>query len=285
MLKNDTILAPMAGLSDVAFRELVKKYHCGLTITEMISTESIINKHSQELLQFSPYEKIKVAQLFGFNVESFLKASKMIKVDKIDLNLGCPAPKVYQQGAGSALLKNPDKIYEIVKAIKKPVSCKIRSGFKKINYLKVGKVCQEAGAEMITLHSRTAQQGYSGKANWQHIKNLKKVLDIPVVGNGDVNSLIDYHKIKDFTNCDYVMIGREAMKRPFIFAEIFKNKDLNYEPKKIFKEYLTIAQKYNTNFTTIKHHAQLLTKGLENGAELRMKISATKSIPEIRKII
>ena len=223
--KNDVILAPMENVSDVAYREMCLNYGAGLTPTMMISVSAIArrNKPALNKIRFSEKEKVKYVQLFGQNTKHFTNAAKYCVeecgVDAIDLNMGCPYTSIMGQGAGSALLKRPLKIKEIVEAIRKvvdvPISCKLRLGItsKQINILQTSKFCEEAGAELITLHTRTQEQMYSGDAqeNWKYIKEIKEKLNVPVCGNGDIWTVNDYLRMKKETKCDYVMIGRGAI--------------------------------------------------------------------------
>lgn len=304
--KNDVILAPMENVNDVAYRELCLNYGAGLTPTMMISVSAIArrNKPALNKIQFSNKEKVKYVQLFGQNTKHFVNAAKYCVeeygVDAIDINMGCPYTSIMEQGAGSALLKRPPKIKEIVEAITKavniPISCKLRLGMnlKQINILQTSKICEQAGAEMVTVHTRTQDQIYSGNAqeNWNYIKQVKEQLNIPVCGNGDVWNVNDYIKMKKETKCDYVMVGRSAIGNPYIFKQIHDYNltgKYNERTKKQnitdFKNYITLAEKYENDLFTIKNFAQRVTKGFEGGAQLRQNISKCKSIEEIKKLI
>ena len=229
-LSSDTILAPMAGVTDVAFRLLCKKYGASLTVTEMISANALArnNQATIKMIDVVEEEKPRVIQLFGQNTENLVKAAKYCedKCEILDLNLGCPATKIIRQGSGSALLQRPTKVKEIVEALVQavniPVTVKIRLGIRKsnINVVKIAKICEEAGAKLIAIHARTQKQGYTGKADWNWIKKVKNEVKIPVAGNGDVKTVEDYIKIKEETNCDFVMIGRASMGNPYLFKQI-----------------------------------------------------------------
>ncbi len=304
--KNDVILAPMENVSDVAYRELCLNYGAGLTPTMMISVSAIArrNKPALNKIVFSEKEKIKYVQLFGQNTKHFINASKYCVeecgVNAIDINMGCPYTSIMEQGAGSALLKRPPKIKEIVESITKvvdvPVSCKLRLGMnsKQINILQTSKICEQAGADMVTVHTRTQEQMYSGNAqgNWDYIKQVKEQLNIPVCGNGDVWNVNDYIKMKKETKCDYVMIGRSAIGNPYIFKQIHDytlNGKYNERTKQQnlidFKNYIKLAEKYENDLFTIKNFTQRVTKGFEGGAQLRQNISKCKNVHEIKRIM
>ncbi len=274
-LSSDTILAPMAKVTDPAFRTLCKNYGCGLTVTEMISANDLSRDEPQALLelkQLAEEPKPRCAQLYGRNMENFIKAAKMAEnyADIIDLNFGCPHYKLVQQGTGSALLEFPGKIRQIVQnvvaKVKIPVSCKIRIGIDEhhINVIEVAKKCEESGATMLTVHARTQKQEYLGKADWRWIKKVKEAVNIPIAGNGDVKSVEDYLRMKKETACDYVMIGRGAIGNPHIFKQINDyNKTGKYslpgreEKLKALEEYLDLAEQFKLSFEQIKYQAML----------------------------
>ncbi len=299
-LSSDTILAPMAGVTDVAFRLLCRRYGAGLAVTEMISANALARENAAtlRLIDVVSEEKPRVIQLFGQNTDCLITSAKFCadKCEIIDLNFGCPAAKIIKQGAGSALLERPNKIKEIVsslvQAVSIPITCKIRLGITKptINVLKVAKACEEAGASMLAVHARTQNQGYTGKADWAWIKKVKEELKIPVAGNGDVRTVEDYIKMKKETGCDYVMIGRGALGNPYLFKQIEDYKKFGkYTPRnplqqlKDFFSYLELAEQYKADLNIIKFHAQSFTKGIKGSSQLREKLSKLKSIPEIKK--
>lgn len=231
-IKNKVVLAPMAGLCNSAFRRIIKEMGCGLLCAEMVSDKALVydNEKTLDMLYMTEEERPISQQIFGSDKESFVKAAKIVEEkmhpDIIDINMGCPVPKVaVKSQAGAALLKNPDKIYEIVKAVKDavsvPVTVKIRSGWdnNSINAIEVAKICEKAGASAITVHPRTRSQGYSGKANWNIIKEVKENVNIPVIGNGDILSCYDAKKMIDETSCDAVMIGRGALGNPYLIKQ------------------------------------------------------------------
>lgn len=231
-IKNQIVLAPMAGISNTSYRKIIKEMGAGLIYAEMVSDKAIVyqNNKTFDLLKMSEEERPIAQQIFGSDKESFVKAAQIIEEtmhpDIIDINMGCPVPKVALRAqAGSALLKDPDKIYDIVSAVVSsvhvPVTVKIRSGWdeKNINAVEVAKKCEQAGAKAIAIHARTRSQGYSGKADWRIIKKVKEAVSIPVIGNGDVTSPELAKKMLDETNCDAVMIGRGVLGNPWLIKE------------------------------------------------------------------
>src|SRR5574344_2136251 len=232
-IKNNVVLAPMAGVCNSAFRRIVKETGAGLVYAEMVSDKAIVydNDKTLNMLYMTEEERPISQQIFGSDKESFVEAAKIIekkmKPDIIDINMGCPVPKVaVKSQAGSALLKDPKKIYEIVKAVKEAVSCpvtvKIRSGWdlNSINAKEVAITCEKAGASAICVHPRTRSEGYSGHANWDIIKEVKQSVRIPVIGNGDILSSMDAKKMIDETGCDAVMIGRGALGNPYLIKQV-----------------------------------------------------------------
>ncbi|HLD72160.1 MAG TPA: tRNA dihydrouridine synthase DusB [Candidatus Nanoarchaeia archaeon] len=303
-LSSDTILAPMAGVTDVAFRVLCRRSGAGLTCTEMISANALArsNQATLKLINLAEEEKPRVIQLFGQNTDCLIKSAQFIEQNNlceiIDLNFGCPAEKIIRQGAGSALLERPNKIKEIIeavtKAVKIPVTCKLRLGIRtsNINILKVAKICEEAGASMLTIHARTQNQGYTGTADWSWIKKVKEAAKIPVCGNGDVRTVEDYVRMKKETGCDYVMIGRGAIGNPYLFKQISDyNKTGKYSERtksqqmEDFFAYLKLAKRYKVDFQYIRFQAMAFTKGLPDSAQLRLKLSKVKNIKEIERVI
>ncbi len=235
-------------------------------------------------------EKPIAIQLFGTKLDNIKKAVNMVKdkCDIIDFNFGCPADKVIKQGAGAALMERPKKVFEIINCLVNscdlPITAKIRLGYRKKNYLAIAKEIEKAGASAVTLHARTVKQAYSGKADWDAIKELKENLSIPVIGNGDVWSYENYVKMKEYTNCDSVMIARGAMGYPVIFKEIKEQKkiDLTKEDRiNLFKEYLELFKKYPEPFPQVKMQALYFLKGFEESAQLRNKIAKAKDMNEL----
>ena len=274
-IKNPIILAPMAGISDSAFRRIAKEQGAGLVVAEMVSDKAIYynSKKTIDMLYMTEEERPISQQIFGSDKESFVYAAKYIEdnmqPDIIDINMGCPVPKVASRAqAGSALLKNPDKVYEIVSAVVNavsvPVTVKIRSGWdeKNINAVEIAKICEKAGASAITIHPRTRAQGYSGTADWNIIKQVKENVSIPVIGNGDVKSGKDAKRMLEQTKCDAVMIGRGLLGNPWLIKECIDYLN-NQEIKEITKD-----EKLNM---MLKHLKYLLEFKDEKSAILQMR--------------
>ena len=245
-IKNKVVLAPMAGICNSAFRRIIKEMGCGLIVSEMVSDKAIYygSKKTIDMLYMKDEERPISQQIFGSDKETFVYAAKYIyenmKPDIIDINMGCPVLKVSVKAqAGSALLKSPEKVFEIVKAVVEsvpiPVTVKIRSGWdeKSINAVEIAKICEKAGASAITVHPRTRAQGYSGKANWDIIRQVKENVTIPVIGNGDIKSCYDAKRMLEQTNCDMVMIGRAVLGNPWLIKQTIDYLDYNIEPSKI----------------------------------------------------
>jgi tRNA-dihydrouridine synthase B len=295
--ESRVFLAPMADVTDAAFRILCSNYGAGLTYTEMISSTALANSGKNKLFDVQECEKPIAVQLMGNNLDHISKAVKRIddKIDLIDFNMGCPMKKIVNAGCGAALMKNPIFVKKIVntlvKSTKKPISIKIRSGWdsKSINVLEIAKIAEKEGASMITVHPKTQSQLRDGEANWNLIKEVKDNLSIPVIGNGEVWNVQDIEKMLSETNCDYVMIGRAATKNPYIFKQYNDylktgkfEKLTNFE---MIRDYLELAEKYQTNFNYVRGHVMYMTKGVEGSAKLRKNISEIRSIEELKKLI
>ena len=303
-------LAPMAGVSDPALRLQCKKMGAGLVVTEFTNIHSIIAKESQlkekmktiqEFIEYSDDERPLSIQLFGSNLFALEKAAKIVEpyFDIIDYNMGCPAPHITSQMAGGALLQEVNLTQQIfstlVNAVKKPVTLKIRSGVtdaSKFLFRDIAEIAEDEGIEMITFHPRTVSQGYSGTADWDLIKELKQISSIPIVGNGDVTTPEDAKTMIDHTDCDYVMIGRGAMGNPFLFEQINDYLKTNSYKEYSFKDrldsffdYLHLTNQYKIKFANIKGQAMRFTKGMKGGSKLRSKITLSKNIQELEKIM
>lgn len=303
-LSGKLILAPMHNITNIAFRLMCKKYGVSLVSTELLSANAIARKNNAvlELAKTCKDEKPVVAQIFSQNTENIVKAAKILEnkgFDIIDINFGCPSKKIMAQGSGGALLKRKNKIAEIVSevsmAVDIPISVKIRSGYddSSINVVEIAKVCEDAGASAIIIHPRTVKQGYSGKADWNLIKEIKENIKIPVIGNGDVFSEKDAEKMLKETNCDYVMIGRGAIGNPFIFKQInhyLKTGELIVQTKseKIadYFEYINLAKEFDIfSVKDAKLKAQEFTRGFSGSSKLRRELNKIKSWEDINGLM
>ena len=307
---SKAFLAPMAGVSDPALRLQCKQMGAGLVVTEFTNIHSIIAKEKQlkenmqtiqEFIEYSEQERPLSVQLFGSDLFALEKAAKIVEpyFDIIDYNMGCPAPHVTKQMAGGALLQEVNLTQQIfqtlVNAVKKPVTLKIRSGVtdaSKFLFREIAEIAEDEGIQMITLHPRTVNQGYSGNADWTMIKELKEISNIPIVGNGDIVTPEDAKIMIDKTNCDYVMIGRGAMGNPFLFEQINDYLKTNtykeysfHDRLDSFFNYLHLTNQYKIKFANIKSQAMRFTKGMKGGSKLRSKITFSKNIEELEKIM
>ena len=308
-INNQIVFAPMAGVSNISYRQIIKEMGAGLIYSEMISTLGIKynGKKTINLINFEESERPISIQIFGSDIDSFVEAAKYIESefhpDIIDINMGCPVPKVaVKSQAGSALLKNPDKIAEIIRAIKKeittPLTIKIRSGWddKSINAVEVAKKAQAAGVDAIAIHARTRSQGYSGKANWDIIKEVKEAVSIPVIGNGDITSGEAAKRMLEYTGCDAVMIGRATLGNPWIIKEcveyletgIVLDKPTPMDKINMIKRHYSLLKK-DTNEKTalleIRTHALWYLKGIEGVKEYKNKLVQTKTEEEFLTVI
>jgi nifR3 family TIM-barrel protein len=294
-LSSQAILSPMAGVTDVAFRALCKKYGAAMTCTEFLHSTAINrkNKKTLEMLKTDPIENPKQIQLFGSSIEEVIKAAQFVenRFDIIDINCGCPAWKVIKTGAGSELMKEPkqlgDLIKQLNKAVKIPITIKIRAGIddNHINAIEIAKIAEKAGAAAIAIHARTQKQGYSGKSNWELIKKVKQSIKIPVIGNGDVFTPEDFKEKLEFSGVDYILIARGAMGNPYIFKQIddyMKTGKYNHKDKlELFDEYLKLAKKHKIEFSQIKSQAVNFTKGIPKSAQLRQKLVTSKNLRDL----
>ncbi|WP_113672424.1 tRNA dihydrouridine synthase DusB [Vallitalea guaymasensis] len=308
-LENNIILAPMAGVTDLPYRLLCKEQGCGLVYTEMVSAKAIYynNKNTKLLMQIDERERPVAVQLFGSEPDLMAEMAKRITeenplIDIIDINMGCPVPKVVNNNEGSALMKNPRLIGEIVKkvstAIDKPLTIKIRKGFDEsnINAVEVAKIAEENGAAAIGVHGRTREQYYSGKADWDIIRQVKDAVSIPVLGNGDVFVPEDAKRLLEETGCDGILIGRGAQGNPWIFSriihyletgEVLPNPTLD-EIIDAINRHLEMLSEYKGSYTAVREmrkHISWYTKGLPGSAHIRREINSTQSMEELKEKI
>lgn len=305
-LENNLVLAPMAGVTDLPFRVLCKEQGAGLICMEMVSAKGIYynNKNTEILLTTAEEERPVSLQLFGSDPEIMSEMAKKIEerpFDILDINMGCPVPKVVNNGEGSALMKNPklvEKIVsQIVKAIQKPVTVKIRKGFddEHVNAVEIAKIVESAGASAVAVHGRTREQYYSGKADWDIIRQVKEAVSIPVIGNGDILTAQDALAMKQQTNCDGFMIGRGAQGNPWIFRQILHSLETGEElPKPSIEEVTDMLLRHAraqiafkgevVGIREMRKHAAWYTSGYKNSAKLRGKINEVETYEDLEAL-
>ncbi len=306
-LKNRYILGPMAGVTDLPFRLLCKEQGAGLLCMEMVSAKAILykNRNTESLLSIHPDELPVSLQLFGSDPKIMSEMAKQIEERPfaiLDINMGCPVPKVVKNGEGSALMKNPKLVYEIVsavvKAIEKPVTVKIRKGFddEHVNAVEIARIIEEAGASAVAVHGRTREQYYSGKADWDIIRQVKEAVSIPVIGNGDVTSPQKAVELEKQTGCDGIMIARGAQGNPWIFSEMTAYEETGEMPprpdrdsiREMMLRHARLQIEYKGDYLGIREmrkHVAWYTKGLPKAARLREKINAVESYEELENLL
>ena len=305
-LENNLVLGPMAGVTDLPFRLLCKEQGAGLLCMEMVSAKGVHynNKNTEQLLAIDEREHPVSLQLFGSDPHIMGEITRRMDerdFDIIDLNMGCPVPKVFQNGDGSALMKNPklagEIIREMVKATKKPVTVKIRKGIDEahVNAVEVAKIAEDAGAAAVAVHGRTREQYYSGKADWEMIRRVKEAVSIPVIGNGDLLCAADVARMKEQTGCDGFMIARGAQGNPWIFHQIlhfFKTGEEEAKPDKkqmadmvLRHAKMQIAWKgENIGMREMRKHAAWYTSGYPNGASLRRAMNEVTTYAQLEEL-
>lgn len=302
-LKNQVFLAPMAGVTDLPFRLICKQKGCALVYTEMVSAKGIYynNENTNQMLKIDNSERPIAVQLFGSDPSILANIAKKLQMyDIIDINMGCPAPKIVKNGEGSALMKEPKKIGEIVKAVvnatDKPVTVKIRKGFDTNNALEVAKLIEDSGASAITIHGRTREQYYSGIADWDIIKQIKQNLSIPVIGNGDIDTPYKAKQMLEQTGCDAIMVGRAAQGNPWIFEQILHYLNTNeILPNPTAKQKIETALYHAQMLVDLKgeyigiremrKHISWYIKGIAGAAELRCKINSACNIEQMKALL
>lgn len=307
ILKNNVILAPMAGVTDLPFRLLCKEQGAGLLCMEMVSAKAIYynNKNTETLMQIEPEERPVSLQLFGSDPVIMSEMAKRIEdrpFDILDINMGCPVPKVVNNGEGSALMKNPGLVRKIVtsvsKAIKKPLTVKIRKGFDEnnINAVEIAKIIEDSGAAAMAVHGRTRQQYYSGKADWDIIRQVKEAVSIPVIGNGDVDSPQKAKQLLEETGCDGIMVGRAAEGNPWIFREISHYLDTGEllphpaleEVKEMILRHARLQLEYKGEYTGMREmrkHVAWYTAGFPHSARLRGAVNEIESMEQLMVLL
>lgn len=297
-LNNNVVFAPIAGFSEVGFRHLCAKYGAGLTYTELVSAKGLVygNKGTEELLATTDIETPCAVQIFGSDPEFMYKAAKderLGKFDIIDINMGCPVKKVFGNGDGSALMKNPALITEVVQAVKeggrRPVTVKMRAGIEigKPLAVECALAAQKGGASAVTVHARYREQYYSGECDHTITKAVKDALDIPIIANGDIVDKQSLDKVAQITNADGFMIGRGALGKPWIFAEL-QGKDDSHDVKSLILEHIDVLREFMPDFTVanvMKLQLCYYARGGRNAKAVRVEIGKAKSLGDTFKII
>lgn len=302
-LENKVFLSPMAGVTDLPFRLICKEQNCGMLYTEMINAKALCydDENTKKMLKIEEAEHPVAVQIFGSDPEFMGRAAQIMNEypnEVLDINMGCPAPKVVKNGDGSALMRNPKLAEEVLKAVvknsDKPVTLKIRKGWddNSINAVEIAKIAEACGISALAIHGRTREQYYSGKADWDIISEIKKNISIPVIGNGDVFTVEDARNILDKTNCDAIMIGRGAQGNPWIFKRInhyMQTGEILPEPTLEEKintsiKHLDLAVKEHGEYVAVREmrkHIGWYLKGLKNSARVRDEINKIESHEEV----
>jgi len=306
VIPHPVVLAPMAGTTDMPFRRLVKGLGCGLICTEMISDQGLLhnNENTNKMLEFHEEERPISMQIFGSEPESMARAAKIVAstgVDIVDINMGCPTPKIVKNGEGAALMRNPMLAYDIIRAVveavDQPVTVKIRKGWDEycVNAVEMARLAEQAGAMAIAVHGRTREQFYAGRADWQIIAQVKDAVAIPVIGNGDIRSPQDAKSMMEMTGCDAVMIGRAAQGNPWIFPATcyyletgkLMDKPSNSDKMDIFWRHFEMLIANKGTYTAVREmrrHAAWYTKGYPHAAKYRVLFNHAETIEEFRNV-
>lgn len=306
-LPNQVVLAPMAGVTDLPFRILCHEQGAGLVCMEMVSAKAIYyhNKNTDMLMQTAPGEHPVSLQLFGSDPQIMSEMARQIEerpFDILDVNMGCPVPKVVNNGEGSALMKDPVLVRKIVtsmaKAVKKPLTVKIRMGFDQehINAVEIAKIIEDSGAAAVAVHGRTRQQYYSGEADWEIIRQVKEAVSIPVIGNGDVDSPEKARRMLEETGCDGVMVGRAARGNPWLFGRIVRyleNGELVEKPsarevKDMILRHARMQLEYKGEYTGMREmrkHVAWYTAGYPRSSKLRQAVNELESLKQLEELL
>ena len=306
-LPNPVILAPMAGVSDLPFRLLCSEQGAGLVCMEMVSAKAIAyrNRNTEKLMETDPREHPVSLQLFGSEPDLMAEIAAQIEerpFDILDINMGCPVPKIVGNGEGSALMKNPKLIEEIItkvsRAIQKPLTVKFRKGLDDdhVNAVEIAKIAEASGAAAVAVHGRTREQFYSGTADWEIIRQVKEAVSIPVIGNGDVDSPEKAKALLDETGCDGVMIGRAARGNPWLFRRVVEylengkllDKPSKEEVKAMMLRHARMQVECKGDYTGIREmrkHISWYTTGLPGSAKLRGRINSVESLAEMEELL
>lgn len=308
-IKSKVVLGPMAGFTNLPYRQMAKDFGAGLVYAEMVSDKALCykNENTWQMLRISKNEHPVAMQLFGYDLDTMLEAAKIIDkycdCDIIDINMGCPVPKVLKAGAGSNFMREVEHAYLVTKAIvenvSKPVTCKIRLGWDKnnINCVEFAKLMEKAGVKAIAIHGRTKSQMYEGTADWSYIKLIKESVNIPVIGNGDIKTYLDAKRMIDETGCDAVMVARGSLGNPYLFTQINEYLENGLElPDWTIEERIATCKKYALNLVgyyqnelaamkEMRTHASWFLKGQRNANKYKVRVCQVTSLEELFNIL
>lgn len=300
-IKNNVFLAPMAGITDLAYRSICKEFGAGLVYTEMISAKGIYynDEKTKLLTRIDEKERPVAIQIFGSDADIMANVAKRMseKADIIDINMGCPAPKVIKNDDGSKLMLNPvliDEItYKVVKSSTVPVTVKIRKGWndENVNAVEIAKILEKNGVSAVAVHGRTREQFYSGIADWDIIKKVKESVNIPVIGNGDIIDIDSANKMIEYTGCDAIMVGRAALGKPWIFKEIIEQKKIDMKQEelyKIIKKHYDLLSELKGEYIAVREmrkHISWYIKGLPLATQIRNQINMLESKEEVLELL